>query len=108
MAGDHMGTLGRVVLGCVVVIVDLTRVKVLFTRRTDNVRDVCRAGNGGRQCGQTLQQGLSQCLTAITFPPITHTRRRNVMIPMEISAAIASPQEIATYSRRMVRLPPRP
>jgi hypothetical protein len=29
------------------------------------------------------------------------------MMHMEISAAIASPQEIATYSRRMVRLPPR-
>jgi hypothetical protein len=96
IADDRLGTLGRVALGCVVVIVDLTRVKVLFTRCTDTGRCVYRAGNVGRQCGRTSQQGLYQCLTAVTFPPITHTSRRNVMMPMEISAAIASPQEIAT------------
>jgi hypothetical protein len=38
--GDRIGKLGKVTLGCVVVIFDLTRVKALFTRRTDNGRCV--------------------------------------------------------------------
>jgi hypothetical protein len=45
--------------------------------------------------------------------PVIHTHKRNVMMPSVRSAAIPSPQVIATYSRRMVRFlnrfkPPRP